>query len=147
MTQGTTGVPVVLEGQPLRLHAYNAGIACCGVEYGAAVDLINAAVELAEPSWQLDADAATADVLVISGTVTRALVPELQSLGESMGPATVVVAFGACAATGGPYWDSYAIVDGADRFMPVDVYVPGCPPPPEALLEGLRSAAAVVASR
>ena len=84
-------------------------------------------------------DSAGANVLVVSGTVTTALAPYVVALYQRMGPGARVMSFGACAATGGPYWDSYAVVDGVDRLVPVDVYVPGCPPSPEALIDGLRT--------
>ncbi|MBI1377008.1 MAG: hypothetical protein GC157_05950 [Frankiales bacterium] len=83
------------------------------------------------------------DVLVVSGTVTHVLAPLVRRLVESAPGDPVVVSFGACACTGGPYWDSYAVADGVDTVVPVDVYVPGCPPPPEALREAVARAVAL----
>ena len=139
--QDTTPVAVVVDGQSVRLWAVEAGLACCGVEYAAATTLVSQLQ--AQISVDLDAfaasDSAGANVLVVSGTVTTALAPYVVALYQRMGPGARVMSFGACAATGGPYWDSYAVVDGVDRLVPVDVYVPGCPPSPEALIDGLRT--------
>ena len=139
--QDTTPVAVVVDGQPVHLWAVEAGLACCGVEYAAATTLISQLQ--AQTSIDLDAfasgDSDSANGLVVSGTVTTALAPYVVALYQRMGAGARVMSFGACAATGGPYWDSYAVVDGVDRLVPVDVYVPGCPPSPEALIDGLRT--------
>ena len=80
--------------------------------------------------------------VVLSGTITQTVAPAVKQLIDALPRKPVVVAFGACAATGGPYWDSYAVVKGADDMgIQVDHFVAGCPPPPEALtrvLEGVR---------
>ncbi|CAB4618446.1 unannotated protein [freshwater metagenome] len=129
----------MVDGQPVQLWAVEAGLACCGVEYAAATTLVSQLQ--AQTLVDLDAFATSdsANVLVVSGTVTTALAPYVVALYQRMGPGARVMSFGACAATGGPYWDSYAVVDGVDRLVPVDVYVPGCPPSPEALIDGLRT--------
>ena len=143
--QDTTPVAVVVDGQPVRLWAVEAGLACCGVEYAAAATLVSqlqgqTAIDLnGFAASDSASDSAGANVLVVSGTVTTALAPYVVALYQRMGPGARVMSFGACAATGGPYWDSYAVVDGVDRLVPVDVYVPGCPPSPEALIDGLRT--------
>ena len=139
--QDTTPVAVVVDGQPVHLWAVEAGLACCGVEYAAATTLVSqlqaqTAIDL---NGFAASDSDSANVLVVSGTVTTALAPYVVALYQRMGPGARVMSFGACAATGGPYWDSYAVVDGVDRLVPVDVYVPGCPPSPEALIDGLRT--------
>jgi len=134
----STPSPVLIDGAPLRLWAVDAGLACCAVEYAAATDLIDALAGEFGADVEQYADADVADVLVVSGTVTLALAPGVVALYERMSEPRFVVSFGACAATGGPYWDSYAVLDGIDRLLPVDVYVPGCPPSPAALVEGLR---------
>lgn len=116
-----------------------AGLACCGLEVAAAVraaglpvveDLSAAALQ-AYPHSGLT-------VLIVGGTVTAALAPMVAATRGAIRGEVAVVAFGACADSGGPYWDSYSVVPGADRVIGVDVYVPGCPPRPEALLDALE---------
>jgi NADH-quinone oxidoreductase subunit B len=143
---------VTLATRPLRLaltagprwelSVVGAGLACCAVELLAAAldadegrDPAAAHLRLAEPATG-DAPA-EASVLVVSGTVTRAGADALRALHASLPGPVHVVSFGSCANSGGPYWDSYAVVPGAAELFPVDVMVPGCPPRPEALLDGL----------
>jgi len=76
-------------------------------------------------------------VLLVSGTVTQALAPAVVTALEDLPPETEVVAFGACATSGGPYWDAPMVVPGVDRLVKVRSYVPGCPPRPEALVNAL----------
>jgi NADH-quinone oxidoreductase subunit B len=129
-------VGVEVDGRALALHVVGAGLACCSVELVAAAlrsEQARAAGLLPVP------DAAEpADVLVVSGTCTDVLAPALRDLHAALAPGTPVVSFGACASSGGPYWDSYCVTKGVDQLIPVDVYVPGCPPRPEALADGLR---------
>ena len=122
---------VPLGGTRWRVH--DLGLACCALEYAAAT---------LRPDVDDDLDLLAsgpdeADVLVVSGTVTDALAPHVLAVWERMGPPRHVLSFGSCANSGGPYWDSYCVTKGVDQLLPVDVYVPGCPPRPEALLDGL----------
>ena len=82
-------------------------------------------------------------VVLVSGTVTYPLAPALVAAVEAAPAPVSVVAFGACASTGGPYWDAPTVVPGADRLVPVSAYVPGCPPRPEALIDALLARATV----
>ena len=79
--------------------------------------------------------------VVVSGTVTDQLAPAVAAIVDAAAQQVLarptVIAFGACASSGGPYWDSYSVTKGVDQIIPVDVYVPGCPPRPEALLQGV----------
>ena len=79
------------------------------------------------------------DVLVISGTVTDKLAPLVRRLHDATPGPVKVLSFGACANSGGPYWDSYSVTKGVDQVLPVDAWVPGCPPRPEALLDALEA--------
>jgi NADH-quinone oxidoreductase subunit B len=153
MREGTVHLPLPIVGLPaphdpaplritLQLHGVertvwvlDVGLACCSVELMAAVmgrsDAIRDGVLPVAPGPQ------HADVLVVAGTCTDALAPALKRLYDSLPEPKRVVSYGACAGSGGPYWDSYSVTKGVDQLVPVDVYVPGCPPRPEALLEGI----------
>ncbi|RKS69229.1 NADH-quinone oxidoreductase subunit B [Motilibacter peucedani] len=131
---GQPGTRVLDWGSRLRLHVLDAGLACCAVEVSAAaarrqVDHPGAAPFAHDPE--------RADVLLVSGTVTDKLLPSVVAAYDALPGRRLVVAFGACVASGGPYWDSYSVTKGVDQVLPVDLYVPGCPPRPEALTEGL----------
>lgn len=110
------------------------GLACCAVEVDAAV---GAGILL--PSEGASTDAFR--VLVVAGTVTAPLVPVVESALGRQPAIDAVLAFGACASTGGPYWDAPTVVNGVDRIVTVHQYVPGCPPRPEALRDALLSLA------
>jgi NADH-quinone oxidoreductase subunit B len=122
-------------GRDWTVWMVDVGLACCSVEVMAAA-LASGASRAAGALVRGDGSS-RADVLVVSGTCTDALAPALLRIWEALPEPRRVVSFGACSASGGPYWDSYSVTKGIDSVIPVDVYVPGCPPRPEALLEGL----------
>ncbi len=77
------------------------------------------------------------DVMVVAGWVTKSMVPRVKRLYEQMASPKYVIAFGECATSGGPWWESYNIIQGIDQILPVDVYVAGCPPKPENLFDAI----------
>ena len=129
----TAAAPAVLAIDGFTLTVLNVGLACCAVE------AMVAALEPGAGTVPYAAPGRDVQVLLVSGTVTAKLGPLVQELHASLPAPVRVVAFGACASSGGPYWDSYAVVSGIDRLLPVDLYVPGCPPSPRALLDALRA--------
>ncbi|GAA0652654.1 NADH-quinone oxidoreductase subunit B [Streptomyces malaysiensis subsp. malaysiensis] len=122
-------------GRRYSLWIFNFGLACCAIEFIAASmarhDFIRLGVIPFAPGPR------QADLMVVSGTVTDKMAPAVKRLYEQMPEPKYVISFGACSNCGGPYWDSYAVTKGVDQIIPVDVYVPGCPPRPEALLQGI----------
>ena len=124
------------------LFVTDVALACCALEFEAA------SPAAAETTTDPPADAQR--VVVISGTVTDRLAPAVVALVDAAGAASIrrptVISLGACASSGGPYWDSYAVTKGIDQLLDVDVYVPGCPPPPEALRAVLDQLTGRVAS-
>jgi NADH-quinone oxidoreductase subunit B len=125
--------------QDVALHVVELGLACCGLEVREArrgADLLGALTR-SDPG-DGEQRAADLNVLVVAGTVTTRLAPELAAAHAALPEPRAVLAFGACAATGGPYWDSYSVLPGAHEVIPVDVWVPGCPPRPQDLIAGLE---------
>jgi NADH-quinone oxidoreductase subunit B len=124
-----------------KVSVLQAGLACCGVE-SSSVELVSNAWNQTESVSKLSA---AQHILVIAGTVTHALAPTVKSAYDALQEPKVVVAFGACAISGGPYWDSYSVVSGAHQIVPVDIQVPGCPPGPEELATALMQAVELAA--
>jgi NADH-quinone oxidoreductase B subunit len=85
-----------------------------------------------------------ADALLVSGPVTRQVVPALKNLYESVPDPKLVIAIGSCAIGGGIWYDSYNVLGGADKILPVDFFIPGCPPRPEAILHGVAVALGLI---
>lgn len=111
------------------------GLACCVIEMictaASRYDFARFGMEVMRPSPR------QADVMIVSGTVTKKMIPQIVRLYNQMPEPKYVVSMGACATGGGPFKEGYNVVSGVDKFVPVDVYVPGCPPTPQALLHGL----------
>jgi NADH-quinone oxidoreductase subunit B len=111
------------------------GLACCAIEMictaASRFDLARFGMEIMRPSPR------QSDLMIISGTVTKKMIPIIVRLYNQMPEPKYVLAMGACASGGGPFKEGYNVVSGVDKFIPVDVYVPGCPPTPQALLNGL----------
>ena len=111
------------------------GLACCAIEMIATAasrfDLSRFGMEVMRPSPR------QADLMIVSGTVTKKMVPAIVRIYDQMAEPRYVLAMGACATGGGPFKEGYSVVSGIDKYIPVDVYVPGCPPTPEALIYGI----------
>ena len=111
------------------------GLACCAIEMicvaASRYDFARFGMEVMRPSPR------QSDLMIVSGTVTKKMIPQIVRLYNQMPEPKYVLAMGACASGGGPFKEGYNVVSGVDKFIPVDVYVPGCPPTPQALLNGL----------
>ena len=145
---------IVDSARGYALWVFDAGLACCAVECAAALTRVSGGAPGRDEAGPHGAgpDGAGVDgagpdgaaggpgrlnVFIVAGTVTDKLAPlVLRAYQKVPGPKRVL-SFGACSNSGGPYWDSYCVTKGVDQIIPVDVYVPGCPPRPEALLHGL----------
>jgi NADH-quinone oxidoreductase subunit B len=125
---------VVAWGRKYSLFPYPFVTACCGMEFMAAssshydVERFGAGFPRFSPRQ--------ADLLMVVGTISHKMAPVLQRVYEQMCEPKWVIAFGVCTCTGG-FYDNYATVQGIDTIIPVDVYIPGCPPRPEAVLDGI----------
>jgi NADH-quinone oxidoreductase subunit B len=113
------------------------GLACCAIEMIATTmaryDLARFGAEVFRPSPR------QADLMIISGTVTKKMAPQVVRLYNQMAEPRYVIAMGACAISGGPFKQGYNVLKGIDRYIPVDVHIPGCPPRPEALIHAFMA--------
>nr|WP_246313689.1 NADH-quinone oxidoreductase subunit B [Janibacter alkaliphilus] len=122
-------------GRRYSLWVFNFGLACCAIEFISASMARHDFIRLGVIPFA--SGPRQADLMVVSGTVTDKMAPAVRRLYDQMPEPKYVISFGACSNSGGPYWDSYSVTKGVDQLIPVDVYVPGCPPRPEALLHGI----------
>jgi NADH-quinone oxidoreductase subunit B len=132
-------------GRANSLWPLQFGLACCAIEMIATTmaryDMARFGAEVYRPSPR------QADLMIVSGTVTRKMAPQIVRLYNQMPSPKYVIAMGACAISGGPFKEGYNVLKGIDRLLPVDVFIPGCPPRPEALLDGLMALQKLIAAR
>jgi len=124
-------------GRKNSLWPLGFGLACCAIEMIATsmarYDLARFGAEVFRPSPR------QADLMIVAGTVTKKMAPQVVRLYNQMPEPKYVIAMGACAISGGPFKQGYNVLKGIDRYIPVDIHIPGCPPRPEALIHALMS--------
>ena len=124
-------------GRKSSLWPLGFGLACCAIEMIATsmarFDLARFGAEVFRPSPR------QADLMIVAGTVTKKMAPQVVRLYNQMAEPKYVIAMGACAISGGPFKQGYNVLKGIDRYLPVDVHIPGCPPRPEALLDAFMA--------
>ena len=126
---------VIEWGRSNSLWPLTFATSCCGIEFMA---VCAARYDIARFGFEVTRNSPRqADVILVSGTITYKMAPVLRRLYDQMADPKYVIAVGGCAISGGPFKKSYHVVKGVDEILPVDVYIPGCPPRPEAMLYGL----------
>ena len=130
----TTVDRIVNWSREMSLWPLGFGLACCAIEmmstFAPRFDLARFGMEVTRPSPR------QADLIIISGRVSNKMAPVIKLLYDQMPSPKWVIAMGACASSGGVF-NNYAVLQGVDKILPVDIYVPGCPPRPEQLIDGI----------
>jgi NADH-quinone oxidoreductase subunit B len=129
----TVAGPFFNYGVRNSIYPLHFGIACCALEMAACS---GPRFDNERLGMVFRSSPRQCDVLLVNGWISKKLRPSLRRLYEEMPDPKWVVAMGECAISGGPWYDSYNVVQGLDTFIPVDVYIPGCPPRPEAMIDG-----------
>ncbi len=127
--------PAVNQARANSIWPLTFGLACCAIEMMATGA---SRYDLDQYGIFFRATPRQADLMIVAGRFPYKMAPRMRLLWEQMAEPRWVIAMGACASTGGPFYDTYSIVPGADQIIPVDIYIPGCPPRPEALIDGIR---------